>query len=276
MKTIAVDNPFGSPVFYEETVSSTMDSARALAGSGFPHGTVIAAGFQERGRGRGQNRLWNMNRGESLPFTILLRYPDFSAIPKAITPRAGLAVAEALEDFAPLLLGRIQVKWPNDVMAVMPEGAALGKLAGILAEGDGGAVYIGCGVNVAQTLFPEELRGKAVSLATALSAAARGPEYKPEYGPEALAAARFRLLEKILVRLHGEFEGDAGGEDWRSRFDRRLFMKDRQVVFMAGGADSGTRVEGRLLGIGPLGEILIAPRGESEGRPFVTGELRVY
>jgi BirA family biotin operon repressor/biotin-[acetyl-CoA-carboxylase] ligase len=267
VKTLALLNPFGAPVFYRETVSSTMDESRRLAGSGSPHGTVIAAGFQERGRGRGRNRPWNMNRGESLPFTLLLRYPDFSAIPPALTLRTGLAVAEAVEDFAPLLLGKVRVKWPNDLMAAGPEGA-FGKLAGILAEGDGRLVHIGCGVNVAQTGFPEELRGKAASLATVLSGAGG-------YSPESLAASRFALLERILLRLHGELEGCGEGKDWRARLEQRLFMKDRPVVFIAGGPDSPLKVEGRLLGIGPDGEILIVPQGESRAHSFVTGELRV-
>jgi BirA family biotin operon repressor/biotin-[acetyl-CoA-carboxylase] ligase len=206
-----------------------------------------------------------MNRGESLPFTLLLRYPDFSALPQALTLRAGLAVAEGVEDFAPLLAGKLRVKWPNDLMVAEP--GRSGKLAGILAEGDGRIVHVGCGINVAQTSFPEELRGKAASLATALSG---------EYKPESLAASRFRLLEKILARLYGELEAGGGREDWRARLEQRLFMKDRQVVFIAGGTDSPARVEGRLLGIGPAGEILIEPRGEDKARPFVTGELRVY
>jgi BirA family biotin operon repressor/biotin-[acetyl-CoA-carboxylase] ligase len=267
METLAILNPFGPPVFYRETVSSTMDESRRLAGSGSPHGTVIAAGFQERGRGRGQNRVWTMNRGESLPFTLLLRYPSFSAVPPAVTLRAGLAVAEGVEDFAPILRGKVQVKWPNDLMLAGP-GGGFGKLAGILAEGDGAAVHIGCGVNVAQTRFPEELEGKAASLATVLSGTGG-------YTPESLAASRFRLLEGILARLYRELEGGAGREDWRARLEQRLFMKGRRVVFMAGAADSPAKVEGRLLGIGPAGEILIAPEGEGP-RPFVTGELLVY
>jgi BirA family biotin operon repressor/biotin-[acetyl-CoA-carboxylase] ligase len=262
IKTLSILNPFGAPVYYAGTLSSTMDESRRLAGSGAPHGTVISAGFQEQGRGRGPNRPWNMNREESLPFTILLRYADFSAIPGAITLRTGLAVAEAIEDFAPPLKDRIQVKWPNDIMVSTGQAR---KLAGILTEGDGRTVYIGVGVNVAQTGFSEELRNKAVSLAMVL----------PET-PETLAASRFALLEKILVRLHRELEGGPGQEDWRSRLDKRLFMKDRRVCFIAGGVDSGTVVEGRLRGIGAEGEILIAVDGESEARPFVTGELKVY
>jgi hypothetical protein len=53
-------------------------------------------------------------------------------------------------------------------------------------------------------------------------------------------------------------------------------MKDRPVLFIPGAADSPAKVEGRLLGIGPAGEVLILARGESRARPFVAGELRVY
>jgi BirA family biotin operon repressor/biotin-[acetyl-CoA-carboxylase] ligase len=263
MRLLAISNPFGAPVYHEETVSSTMDMARHLAGA--PHGTVITADFQEAGRGRGHDRPWNMDARKNLPFTLLLRYDGFAAVPPALTLRAGLAAAEAVEEFAPPLAGMLRIKWPNDIMCPIGVGPYR-KIAGILTEGDGRQVLIGIGVNVAQTEFSPELRTKAGSIAQALQPT-----------PEHLASARFTLLEKILTALYQELEARVPGrKDWRTRLEERLFMKDEQVSFSAGGVDSGATVRGKLVGIGMAGELLILTDGEIEPQSFVTGELQVY
>jgi BirA family biotin operon repressor/biotin-[acetyl-CoA-carboxylase] ligase len=254
MEPIPIQNPFKAPVYHEETLASTMAVSRALAAGGEPHGTVIAAGFQEAGRGRTQGRIWHMERNTSLPFTVLLRYGRVEAIPPALTLRTGLAIALAIEDFVPALAGAVRVKWPNDIMICAK------KAAGILAEAGGGDVHIGIGINVAQKTFPGFLRGKATSLSLAA-------------GMDILWETRFALLENILRRLHGELEN---GGDWRGRLEERLYQKGEAVRFAEGAAGSDRVVEGRLAGIGPGGELLIVPRGESEARSFVTGELLVY
>ncbi|MDR2363790.1 MAG: biotin--[acetyl-CoA-carboxylase] ligase [Spirochaetaceae bacterium] len=258
---LLVPNPFGAPVYYRETLSSTMDEARRMETQGEPHGTVICAGIQEAGRGR-KNRPWSAAAGESLLFTVLLRYPRLSALPRAVTLKAGLALSLAVEDFAPPLLGRLRVKWPNDLMIDSR------KAAGVLAEGDGETVYIGIGVNVTQTVFPEAFRAKATSLALALGdrgAAALGPE------------SRFLLLEKILPRLYRELDApETGDGSWRERLEERLYRRGRPVRFFPGGAGSGQLVEGTLEGIGPEGELLLTPHGASGSVPFTTGELDVY
>jgi BirA family biotin operon repressor/biotin-[acetyl-CoA-carboxylase] ligase len=266
VKELALANPFGAPVYHEETLSSTMDAARDLAAGGAPRGTVICADFQEAGRGRTRGRSWLGDRGDNLFFTILLRCG--SSIPPALTLRTGLAVSLALEDFAPLA-GRVRIKWPNDVLILLPSGAR--KAAGILTEAGGGPVFIGVGVNVSQAEFPPELRSKAVSLGRSLRELGLG-----DLDPE----ARFTLLERILGFLYRELEGGGLGRGlrgpeggWRPRLEERLYMRGEQVRFIAGPADSGEAVTGRLLGIGPGGELLILPDGRSEPRAFVTGEL---
>ena len=257
MKILNLSNPFGAPVYHEETVSSTMDTARVLAGRNEAHGTVMCADFQEAGRGR-LNRAWVTDRGENLIFTILLRYGEFSSIPRALTLRTGLALSLALEDFAPALSGAVKVKWPNDIMI------GSRKAAGILAEGDGKNVYIGAGVNLAQREFPVEYRSKAVSVFQAL------PEGMAGFGHD----ARFVLLEKILLRLHKEIESP--GEDWRERLLCRLYKKGEIVTFAEGAADSESLITGTLSGIGPGGELLIVPDDRTGERAFINGELRVY
>jgi len=273
MIAISIQNPFNAPVYHEETVSSTMDVSRQLAADFPAHGTVIAADFQEAGRGRISGRKWEMDRGANLPFTVLLRYPRIEDIPAALTLRAGLAVSLAVEDFVAENGERItnnneqrtenderlsvQVKWPNDVMI----GGK--KTAGILCEVIDRYVHLGIGINVAQTEFPEPIRDKATSIALATN-------------NKKIAAndARFLLLEKILSRLYDELETNAGN-DWKSRLEQRLYKRGECVTFIEGAADSGKIVTGFLTGIGEGGELLILPDGGNETRSFVAGELKI-
>jgi BirA family biotin operon repressor/biotin-[acetyl-CoA-carboxylase] ligase len=231
-----------------------MDLSRRLASDGEPHGTVITADFQEAGRGRGQDRSWQMNRNENLPFTLLLRYPHSGDIPSALTLRIGLAVSLAVEDFAPSLRGLVMVKWPNDILIGEK------KAVGILCEADGGNVHAGIGINVAQKEFPPHLREKATSIALAA-----GMNIAPD--------DRFLLLEKILICLFNELEDAKAGESWKNRLEQRLYKNGEQVTFIEGAAGSGMEVKGRLAGIGESGELLITPEGETQSRAFVTGEL---
>jgi len=257
MKLLKLNNPFCAAIYHEETVSSTSDLARILAGQNEPHGTVITADFQEAGRGR-LNRPWVTERGKSLMFTIILRYADALSMPVALTLRTGLAVSLAIEDLAPALTGGpVQIKWPNDVMINAR------KAAGILTETDGKNVFIGVGVNVAQEEFPEQYRYKAGSIIHSFPALSEN--------------ARFDLLEKILSRLYAEIENlSTESQAWRERLLSRLYKKGESVTFAEGSANSENLVEGILSGLGPGGELLIVPKGEKKERSFITGELRVY
>jgi BirA family biotin operon repressor/biotin-[acetyl-CoA-carboxylase] ligase len=254
-------NPWNAPVRYYDTVASTMDECRALASRGEGHGTVVVADYQEAGRGR-MGRSWKADRGKNLFFTVLLRYPDIPSIPQALTLRTGLAVSLAIEDFAPALKGTVRVKWPNDIMLDSR------KAVGILTETDGKTVYIGIGVNAAQTAFPGDIAAKATSILLALQA--RQSPAAAEPVPEAWRAA---LLERILAFLHRELISAA---PWQRRLEERLYMKGRPVRFIPGGADSLLVVEGVLAGLGEGGELLIVPEGGTAARAYVTGELQVY
>jgi len=257
MRQLPVHNPFNAPVYHEDTVDTTMEVSRALARDGAPHGAVIAADFQSAGRGRLKDRAWNMEKGTNLAFTILLRFPGIEDIPRALTLRTGLAVSLAIEDFAPSLSGSVFIKWPNDVLIQTK------KAVGILSEADGGNVHIGIGVNVAQQKFPDFLRDKATSIAIAA-------------GQKIAAGERYALLEKILLRLHAEFTSSGNGAaHWRERIEARLYQKGRHVNFAAGPAASPQIATGILSGIGPEGELLLLPDGETKPLAFTTGELRL-
>jgi len=265
MTVLNIYNPFNAPVYHEKTVSSTMDVSRKLAKENAPHGTVILADFQESGRGRKKDRLWEMERGENLSFTILFKFKGIEDIPPAMTLRAGLAVCLAIEDFAPCLQSACLVKWPNDIMIKSTRGdknngEKFKKAVGILCEADGGNVHLGIGVNTAQKEFPSHLREKAVSIALAS-------------GKYISKKDNLELLEKILSLLYDEFSADNIKNDWKPRIEQRLYKKDEQVTFIEGAADSGKKIKGRLAGISDIGELLIVLDGERQARPFITGEL---
>jgi len=262
MTVLKILNPFNAPVYHEETVTSTMDISRALASEGKPHGTVITADFQEAGRGRVRGRQWQMEKMKSLPFTVLLRYPQIQDIPAALTLRTGLAVSLAIENFARCFSRssslqsafKVQIKWPNDIMINSR------KAGGILSEADGGNVHIGIGINFMQKKFPSHLSEKATSIAL---------EINNENGSSDL---RFDLLGMILSRLHSELE--AAGNDWKLRLEQRLYKLGEQVIFINGAADSGKEVRGCLTGINENGELLIISGGQKYPRAFITGELK--
>jgi BirA family biotin operon repressor/biotin-[acetyl-CoA-carboxylase] ligase len=128
----------GRPRRHLRETTSTNELARALAGAGAPHGTLVTTGFQSAGRGR-QGRTWTAPPGRALLLSLIVR--DFDLL---LPLRAGLAVADLA---GPAAL----VKWPNDVLV---EGR---KIAGVLVEGrpqEGWAV-VGIGVNAA--FAPDEL-----------------------------------------------------------------------------------------------------------------------
>ena len=244
-----------------------MDEARRLAAAGAPHGTVVVADVQEAGRGRVAGRVWADEAGKSLLCTTLLRFPSLAAMPRGLTLRAGLAAARAVEDAAPALAGRVLVKWPNDLLVVNDLSDAAGssrarKLCGILCESDGKNVFVGVGINVGQTGFPEKLAAKATSIAM-------------ESGAEPNHPDRFTVLVRLLARLKEALSPAEDGR-WKAEVEARLFLRGRRVRFMDGAADSGKTVEGVLSGIGDGGELLIKEDGQDGSCAFVAGELLVY
>lgn len=145
---------------YLPTCGSTNDEAAAWAVAGAPHGAVVVADQQTRGRGR-QGRLWVSDSADNLYFSTVLRPPLVPVEVPPLTLAAGVAVAEAMTRFevTPSL------KWPNDLLL---DGK---KLAGILTEmsaadprGVVSHVVLGIGVNLNAEAWPSELGDIATSL----------------------------------------------------------------------------------------------------------------
>jgi BirA family transcriptional regulator, biotin operon repressor / biotin---[acetyl-CoA-carboxylase] ligase len=171
--------------------ASTNDDAREAALAGAPHGHLVLADTQSRGRGS-RGRSWSSPAGSDLYFSLVVRHDLPLRDLPPITLAVGVAVACALD---PLLGGgtRSLVKWPNDVWVGRK------KLVGILVESSAvgestGPLIVGIGVNVNRRAFLPELTHSASSVALECG----GPVSRAE----------------VLVRLLNELE------PWLDRFAR--------------------------------------------------------
>ena len=135
---------------------------------GTPDGTLVVAGQQTAGRGRGGHD-WFSPPGSGLYVSMVLdAHQEHSGDwVHALTLATGVAMAEGLHAASGL---PVVIKWPNDLV-MAPAGTVRGarKLAGILAEAqtDAGTlshVIVGVGVNVGPAAWPPEISARATSL----------------------------------------------------------------------------------------------------------------
>ena len=223
-----------------DTLPSTNDRVRELAGELATAFTVVIAETQTAGRGRSGKR-WESPRGMGLWISFLLRL-DPGSSPALAPVLVGLAAAAAIESLCPEL--RPQIKWPNDLLV---DGR---KLAGILCEGVGSdAVVVGVGINISHQRvdFPRALRGQATSLkAEGCSGVTRS----------SLAGRLLMEARALLTPLPSELD-----DGLRREIRRRDALVGRRVR-----TDMG-RV-GKAVGISADGALLV----ESEGTRYaITG-----
>lgn len=145
-------------VLHYERVSSTNDVALRLVAEGAEDRTVVTASEQTEGRGR-RGASWVSPPGANLYFSLILR-PDIPFEPARVAEFAfvaAIAIAKTLRQ----MKVEAGIKWPNDVLVKDR------KISGILVESSPSreAVVIGVGINVNWTAIPEELVGKATSIA---------------------------------------------------------------------------------------------------------------
>ncbi|MBI2393468.1 MAG: biotin--[acetyl-CoA-carboxylase] ligase [Deltaproteobacteria bacterium] len=225
----------GRPARVVARTGSTNDDARAWAAQGAPHGAVIVADTQERGRGR-HGRVWSSPPGDSLAISIVVR-PRVA--PSALPPLALVAGLAARRAIAARVEGA-KVKWPNDVVLVT-SGGGLRKIAGVLVEGSiAGArvesAIVGVGVNVARAEFPPEL----VDLATSLARA----------GATDLARLdRCALALDLLDALDDELAAwTLSPESIGARLSPHDALRGRAVILESGarGVADGIEADGRL------------------------------
>lgn len=145
-------------IFFEE-VDSTNDCLRRMAAEGAEEGLVVHAATQTSGKGR-RGRVWESAKKDNLYFSILLRPEMTPNQAPMLTLVMAYAVAKVLEKKFGVCP---QIKWPNDILV------AGKKVCGILTEmflkgSKIDFIVLGCGVNVNQMAFSQELESKATSL----------------------------------------------------------------------------------------------------------------
>lgn len=187
-----------------DAVESTNQTAKGLAQSGAPHGTVVAADSQTGGRGR-FGRSFYSPPGVGLYLSAVLRPGVTAEETGMLTIGAAVAVCRAI---CALSSASPQIKWVNDILI---EGR---KVGGILTEAASGLesgmleyAVVGIGLNYTTALeaFPPELQNRAGSLF-------------PKGAPEGLGRNRMAAeILKQLARIADEGLGRGCLEEYRTR-----------------------------------------------------------
>ncbi len=152
---------FGQALRTLKSVDSTQKIAHQWAREGAPEGAAVIAEEQTAGRGR-LGRFWHSPPDSGIWLSLILRPPIPIAQAPQLTLMASVGVTRALNRETGL---RVRIKWPNDLLI---RGK---KVCGILTElrGEQDRVHyvvlgIGINVNVAEAMWPAELKGKVTSL----------------------------------------------------------------------------------------------------------------
>jgi BirA family transcriptional regulator, biotin operon repressor / biotin---[acetyl-CoA-carboxylase] ligase len=219
-----------------DTVESTSSALLIEAASGAAGGTVLAAEWQTRGRGR-LGRTWRAGVGEALTFSLLWRFARGASALSGLSLAIGMAIARALAEVG---VQDAALKWPNDVLW---QGR---KLGGILTELAGDALgptaaVIGIGINVELS----EATRASVGQPVADLAAACG--VKPD---------RNRALAAVLVELYRVLEAFSrdGFSPLREEWQRRHAHQDRRVTLVL---PDGASVTGWARGAAEDGALLL-------------------
>lgn len=189
-----------------------------------PHGTVLLADFQKRGRGRMEREWWAPPQS-SLLLSILFRPSWPSRRMQWLMMIATLAAAEAIETSTALVIG---VKWPNDL--VIDRSGVWHKVSGLLVEGEVGAnnvletVVLGIGINV--NIGAGDLPETATPW-TSLMASVGQP------------VSRMALLISFLKRLEEYYDALEQGSSPLAGWKQRLVTLGQEVqASVPGGARS--------------------------------------
>ena len=221
---LVLATPYSLQVFDE--VTSTQDIAAAALTQ---HPVLVVAARQTKGRGRSQRAWQSAPRGmaASLGVRPAWHMESWPLIPLV----AGLAAVDVLG-------AEVGLKWPNDLVV------GENKIGGILVEGSGDAVVIGCGANL---WWPDPPDGVG----------ARWPE---DPGPDAVVGTATSWAERLLTRL------STTPQDWgRPEYLQRSVTIGRRVTWEPEGI-------GNVLDVDDRGALVVETENGIER--LLAGEIR--
>jgi BirA family biotin operon repressor/biotin-[acetyl-CoA-carboxylase] ligase len=247
--TLHIANPWtDAPVLYRKMTSSTQDDAKHLIAKGAPDGTVIMAGYQEKGRGRYADRQWLAEADKNLLCTLILSARSIPFPLMRLPLMIGCAVALLCEQHFGVNIG---IQWPNDIVY---DGK---KCAGILCESEKGSVCVGLGINCNQDVFPTVLQDRATSLSRITGR----------------SIDIYSFCEHLLFRIKEILHE----KEWKPMLEKRLSFSGKQVrVTGKKGNGNGRRVimtEGIVSGIDADGALLLLESPSSLPVRIISGEV---
>lgn len=168
-KQILSTKALGQRSYFFETAESTNDLAWEKLVEGAPHGTLIVAKEQTKGRGRHGRRWFSPNGG--LWCSIIL---DTSLIPNIqlgqIPLLIGVAITETLTNNFNL---NVTLKWPNDLLVnnkkiagILSESRQISKSTSSITNNGKRVVVVGIGLNcnIKKENFSNDLQMEPTSL----------------------------------------------------------------------------------------------------------------
>lgn len=248
---------FCRAVFGYSVVESTNTLARLLSETGqILRGTLVVADRQSAGRGRSDHS-WYSPKGQGIYASLLLEPLVEPQLAHFVTLAAGLAVYRGLAGQIPDQSRDLDIKWPNDILW---KGK---KVSGILVESvvqDATLKHLvlGIGINVGQSVFPDDIQGRAVSLFQIAG--------RPFSRHDVLLAVLAQLDTALGLLAAGQ--SDRICREWESVSS---FAQGRKVKFF----EQGRPILGTTAGLQPDGALRVRTR-HGERRAVYGGEIFEY
>ena len=226
---------------------------------------LVRAETQSAGRGR-RGRSWLDQPGSALLMSLGLRADSLPAEPERawrVGAEFALAVADAVEDAAGLMIGSVALKWPNDLVLRRQDGGittGYRKVGGTLMEAaqlgtPEATLIVGLGLNVRGD--PARLDPALAETATSLELATGRP------------VDREALFDDALVRLDGRLAALRSGRFDVAGWRERQLLEGWEVALDCG--ETGP-LEGHVVGFdGGTGALILSVGGTE--RAVSTGEV---
>ncbi|MGE0078656.1 MAG: biotin--[acetyl-CoA-carboxylase] ligase [Bacteroidales bacterium] len=233
-----------------DRVSSTNDVCMRAASAGREEGTVIAAKYQEFGRGQRGN-IWESDSALNLTFSILLR-PLFLKVEEQFLISKVVAISVCDWISAYLADKEVAIKWPNDIYI------GNNKIAGILIENSFSSSQlnvsvVGIGINLNQKEFSSELPNPTSLILET------GKIYDLRQSLE-------EFLSCFKERYQQVQSNDVSIID--SEYLNKLYRKDIYCTYRA----SNDEFKAKIVGVRPTGELLLRTDNGQE-RSFAFKEI---